>query len=909
MLFRMDIINLNNKMTTGHFEGMVKFGGKLVFTDTGYKLDKKFIGWLPDWEELKTSKFNGEKDFCVLTGKINDIFVIDLDRTNEEKKAFLQTQDWDDVFESQAWFENNFGKISEVKTLVTQSRNGGYHVYFKYTDKISNKQPMGGLRIDLLSDKSCCFEGQNYTTYKTYPIRALSESEIGAILKMENKQPNKKQQRKHMILSTKDQQIIMKFVQEYYHHSKSIIRDIKIDTQRIVVALNEKECEFIGREHSSNNQYIIIDGKSSKQKCHDSDCESKMHNEIKVKDYPKELYLMLKKYIEIKEDVSIVINEHYTERYKEGEIVEIKYKNNVLAGKIKNNKNLKVDHFKHTEHCKGELFYNVNLGNIKDQIITLISCKKCGYVHSKEECMNNPVYQLILNNYDNRNELTLCIKEEKHLQIIENPVLNRMLYKSLSQEDDYICEMLYETFKDKYLLIHTQWYMYNGTVWTIVKDETYPIELLCSIKTIREQIRDLYTRHQQEQNLSTDEMRLLARISDNLAKKLAKNNEDVSYVTASKKYFAKPGLKFDEKRHLLAFQNGVYDLNSHIFRQGSPYDYLSVQQEYDYREVIDVDKMALVEGFFDQILDREVKDYLLMNIALCLTGKENKEQEFYILTGRKGANGKSVLGNFTKATFGAFFCAPEPTLITKAREKANEANEALKDLKGKRIAFMSEPNKRDRILSDNMKKFTGGNPITMRGNHQSSEMIKLDLKFFMETNGIPLLDDCNEAEIRRLSIFPFPYKFCDNPTKKNEKQIDLNIGAKLLECRSEYIHLLIRYLKQYESYEISGRKLPKPKEVVKQIDMYIQKNKSDVDANEFIEEYLEFSEDNEDKVHCKDVWTAFCEWCISQSKRKIKQGELEELIEYQLDIDVKTRVRIKEKQSWGWTNIKVKEVV
>ena len=108
------------------------------------------------------------------------------------------------------------------------------------------------------------------------------------------------------------------------------------------------------------------------------------------------------------------------------------------------------------------------------------------------------------------------------------------------------------------------------------------------------------------------------------------------------------------------------------------------------------------------------------------------------MTGKKGANGKSVLTKLIENTFGDYFAAPEPTLITKQREKANEANEAMMDLENKRIAIMSEPNKKDSILSDNLKKFTGGDTITARGNHKSSKKINMNLKIFMLCNSIPV---------------------------------------------------------------------------------------------------------------------------------------------------------------------------
>ena len=56
---------------------------------------------------------------------------------------------------------------------------------------------------------------------------------------------------------------------------------------------------FIKRNNISNHQYIIIDTFSSKQKCHDSECNSKKYHEINFEEFPKDLQKILKNESEI----------------------------------------------------------------------------------------------------------------------------------------------------------------------------------------------------------------------------------------------------------------------------------------------------------------------------------------------------------------------------------------------------------------------------------------------------------------------------------------------------------------------------------------------------------------------------------------------------------------------------------
>ena len=97
-------------------------------------------------------------------------------------------------------------------------------------------------------------------------------------------------------LDDNDRKIIKKYVQKEYHHLPNKIREIIINTEMncIIVALTEKYCPFVEREHQSNHQYIIIDVTSSKQKCYDTDCNDKKHDEKKLEDYPTEISMIIK---------------------------------------------------------------------------------------------------------------------------------------------------------------------------------------------------------------------------------------------------------------------------------------------------------------------------------------------------------------------------------------------------------------------------------------------------------------------------------------------------------------------------------------------------------------------------------------------------------------------------------------
>ena len=141
------------------FDKLIKIG--VTFPKSKVKLPK-------NWPNIKSSIYNNEKNFAILTGKINDIIVIDLDNKDPEFKAKM-------------WFEDNIGKLESINTLVTKTINDGYHIYFKYNSKIENRNNFKDMNIDILSDKKCCYQGEHYDIIYNNEIRELTEDEIKKI--------------------------------------------------------------------------------------------------------------------------------------------------------------------------------------------------------------------------------------------------------------------------------------------------------------------------------------------------------------------------------------------------------------------------------------------------------------------------------------------------------------------------------------------------------------------------------------------------------------------------------------------------------------------------------------------------------------------------------------------------------
>ena len=93
--------------------------------------------------------------------------------------------------------------------------------------------------------------------------------------------------------------------------------------------------------------------------------------------------------------------------------------------------------------------------------------------------------------------------------------------------------------------------------------------------------------------------------------------------------------KLDTRKYLIGFCNGVYDLEEHIFRDGSPDDYVSLSVGHDWIEFSKDHKYILeIEDFFSKVQpNKKMRNYILTLLASYLDGHTKREQ-FIIWTGK-----------------------------------------------------------------------------------------------------------------------------------------------------------------------------------------------------------------------------------------------------------------------------------
>jgi len=325
----------------------------------------------------------------------------------------------------------------------------------------------------------------------------------------------------------------------------------------------------------------------------------------------------------------------------------------------------------------------------------------------------------------------------------------------------------------------------------------------------------------------------------------------------------------NSKRHLFAFNNGVYDLETSSFRKIEPSDFISLTCGYDI-PAKNLEKMKEAKGYFAEMFESE-EDLLsaLRCMACCLFGKNiyNKIFEFV----GTGGNGKGCFFDCMRKIFGNYWGdIPMEYWFDTTKRDASRADIIAFNALYKRVLYSTEtevPNPEDKNNpKPSMAKFnswSGGDVITCRDNFgKSKEVLQYEaygciiqnLNFLLE---FPMKSKDTNALQRRVVIANFPYEFVDHPKNPQQKQANPFLKQKLqddLEIRYAVLHLLLDI---YET-DIKGQKTLKLCNST--LDATSKFLTEEVDSiQEFMTSTYEKTDNKEDKINKFEVYTQFKE--------------------------------------------------
>lgn len=428
--------------------------------------------------------------------------------------------------------------------------------------------------------------------------------------------------------------------------------------------------------------------------------------------------------------------------------------------------------------------------------------------------------------------------------------------------DLYIAYLFYNLNQSKFMYdqLNKSWYSINKYGIYIQDKEGDSLKLqmnMCLISTIKQEYLRLFNQtddKDSQKDLFGKYQKLVKYCSSSV------NKENLLKELKLLYYVDKIYEKMDNvDPYLIGFDNGVYDLKTHKFRNALPEEFISVTTGYYYKKAdpkLKKEAMAIIESIFPE---KEESNCLLVQLSLALLGC-NPEEKFYIWIG-DGSNGKGLLRDIIQIVLGGYYDSMDISYFYKTNVIRSDApNPVMARKKNSRMVITTEPEVDQKLKSSIIKTFTGNDPIQVRNLFSSSFNYVPKFKLIIQTNNEPDFIGFDKGMKRRPVMIRFPNKFVENPKLPNERKIDKTLKEKIV-IKKMYIHEFFEILvDHFMLYQKEGLKLPKrfSESTEKFIDkndpvgMWIKTNinktnnqKDIIKASELYDKFLEYADNND----------------------------------------------------------------
>jgi P4 family phage/plasmid primase-like protien len=491
---------------------------------------------------------------------------------------------------------------------------------------------------------------------------------------------------------------------------------------------------------------------------------------------------------------------------------------------------------------------------------------------------------------------------EIHEQTIDYYVERSIDHHTQASHND-LAKVLYQMYKDKIVCVSIKkdwWYVYNNHKWE---------ENECGLflrNQISEALFDIYHSKFEKYYKMVQEQTTLENQTnyDQLVKKSSnfcatafslKNRTTKDHIMREAKdifYDTEFLNAIDANPRLLCFNNGVWDFQEKVFREGQPNDYLSKSTNIDYIRldpVLHKKQINDINDFMTKLFPvEELRNYMWEHLASTLIG-ENNDQTFNIYNGC-GSNGKSKLVQLMSLVLGDYKHTVPITLITQKRNSIGSTSSEVVQLKGIRYAVMQEPSKGDRINEGIMKEITGGDPLQGRALFKDSITFIPQFKLVACTNNLLDVNSNDEGTWRRICVCEFMSKFTskidpNDTTQPYQFPLDKTIDKKFKEWVPIFMGMLVdKALKTDGLVNICDIVKSKSNSYRNNQDYY----------SEFVNDKIKVCEGS--KVKQTALYETFKNWYQLHHGKNVPKGR--DLFEY-------INKKFGKKQRGGWQNITI----
>ncbi len=251
----------------------------------------------------------------------------------------------------------------------------------------------------------------------------------------------------------------------------------------------------------------------------------------------------------------------------------------------------------------------------------------------------------------------------------------------------------------------------------------------------------------------------------------------------------------NSQHHLMGFNNGVLNMKEFKFYSAGHAQqdyYVSYSTGYDFpggedgepitdAQRAEMDEVEeLLKTFFPRNDIRQFFQSVMTMAAGAATLKQI--QLFCIFWGHLGSNGKSALLNWLGMVFGPCYIKSLDPGYLVCTADPNKPQSGLMEMRGVRLARINEAKPPETgsarggggaphemaIQNEFLKRWTGGDPIQMRGMYGNSVQVTLDAIPILVVNSYPRFSEPDEdAKVRREGLVPFESRFVDSAALAN----------------------------------------------------------------------------------------------------------------------------------------------
>ena len=519
----------------------------------------------------------------------------------------------------------------------------------------------------------------------------------------------------------------------------------------------------------------------------------------------------------------------------------------------------------------GWVLYNIGDGGEEAMQLWLNFSSRCGEKYDEASC----VYEwekMIKKNYTIGTLRHIAKKDnpKAYADLVKEKIQNK-IKDSLDGSHNDIAKVLEEEYGNDFVcasITNKCWFRFNGQIWEEMEEGNYLREKISDekglVEKFKDQLRECITHlggdDKAEKAMYEARMKQITKVINNLKSAPFKNNvmKEAMEVFYNREFKQ----KLDQNKNLIAFKNGVYDLNENKFRDGLPEDYISKCLPIDYREYQETDEeVENVVEFLQKVFpDSSIRTYFLDTYSDIFVGG-NTQKKVYLWTG-EGDNGKSITQAFFDRMLGELAIKFNTQYFTGKKVSTGSANpELARAAPPVRHVTMEEPDADETLNIGELKKLSGGDTYWARDlfeKGKSSREVKPMFTLTFICNKLPKLKYSDKATWNRLRVIPFESTFVE-PGQPCPKTFEEQLLEKKFPMDKQFDSKINGMIGAFAWYLLEWRKKVtiriEPEKVKEATAIYRRQN--DI-YRQFIEENI--TEDPNAVISLAEMYAHFKEW-------------------------------------------------